>query len=108
MIKQLALLVLLVAGIAGTVMVIQKSTLLRSFGYDVIDFSYFFHSKEGESIFNPNLDIYKDGTINTLDVIKDRYEQDATRSGTQNAGGPGDLSNILDSSQSAEASQSAD
>ena len=105
MIKSIALVIILVLGIVGTVFVIQKSTLLRSFGYDVVDFSYFFHSSEGEAEFNPSLDVYQDGMINTLDVLKDRYAQEATRSGMSTE--ENDLSNILESSDSAEASGSA-
>jgi len=106
MIKQLALVIILILGIAGTVLVIQKSTLLKSFGYDVVDFVASFYAKEGDPQYNPNLDIYKDGTINTLDVLKDRYAQEASRS----AEDPDhiDLSNILESSDSEEASGSAD
>lgn len=106
MVKSLALVLILVFGIAGTVFVIQKSTLLKSFGYDVVDFSYFFNSSEGEAEFNPNMDIYQDGRINTMDVLKDRYAQEATRAGIYPE--ESDLSNILESSDSAEASGPGD
>ena len=100
MIKSVALVIILLLGIAGAVLVIQKSTLLKSFGYDVIDFSYFFNTSEGEAEFNPNMDIYEDGRINTLDVLKDRYAQEATRAGVDTD--DSDLSSILESSGSAE------
>ena len=105
MLKQILILGFLFAGIAGAVLVIQKPTLLKSWGYDVIDFVSSFHAKEGEAEFNPNLDIYKDGMINVLDVLKDRYAQEASRSGA--ASDSGNLTRVLDASDSAEASDSA-
>lgn len=94
MIKQLALVIVLILGIGGTVLVVQKSTLLKSFSYDVLDFVYSFHASEGDPEFNSNLDVYKDGIINVLDILKDRYAQEASRSGT--ASDSADLSNIID------------
>lgn len=105
MIKQFALIIILVLGIGGTVLLIQKSTLLQSFGYDVIDFVSSFHASEGEAEFNPNLDVYKDGVINVMDVLKDRYAQIATRSGS--ATNSANLTNIITASSSAEATSSA-
>ena len=102
MIKQLALVIMLILVIGGTVLMIQKSTLLQSFGYDVIDFVSSFHASEGEAEFNPNLDVYKDGVINVMDVLKDRYAQIATRSaGATNSAN-------LTASDSAQASSSAE
>lgn len=95
----------MVLGIGGTVLLIQKSTLLQSFGYDVIDFVSSFHASEGEAEFNPNLDVYKDGVINVMDVLKDRYAQIATRSGS--ATNSANLSNIITASNSAQATSSA-
>lgn len=107
MIKQVIMLALLLLGIFGTVLVIQKSTLLKSFGYDVLDFVYSFHSSEGDPEFNPNLDINKDGTINVLDILKDRYAQEATRSAEDSDSGG--LDNILDEfNQLEQASDSAE
>lgn len=94
MIKPLAIVILLLAGIIGTVFATAKSTLLKSFGYDLVDFEYFFHADQNDPRFNPNLDVYQDGKINTLDVLKDRYDQEATRSG--NASDSGSLDNIID------------
>lgn len=82
MIKQLALVIVLILGIAGTVFVIQKATQLNSNAFDLLDFVYSFHASVGDPEFNPNLDVNGDGTINTLDVLRDRYAQDATRSGS--------------------------
>lgn len=104
MIKQIALLGFLVVVIAGTVFVIQKSTLLRSFGYDVVDLTLSFHHSEGDPEFNSNLDVYRDGIINVLDILKDRYLQEASRSG--NATGSGVL-RVIESTNSAESSRSA-
>lgn len=104
MIKQIALLGFLIVVIGGTVFIMQKSTLLKSFGYDVVDFVSSFHHKEGDAEFNSSLDVYKDGIINVLDILKDRYNQEASRSG--NATGSGTL-RVIQSTNSAESTKSA-
>lgn len=101
MIKQIIIVVFLLIGIGGAVLVTQKSTLLQSFGYDLIDFVSSFHASEGDPEFNASLDVYRDGKINVFDVLKDRYQQEATRAGVAS------LSGQLESSRSAEASGSA-
>lgn len=98
MIKQIIIVVFLLVGIGGAVLVTQKSTLLQSFGYDLVDFVSSFHASEGDPEFNANLDVYKDGKINVFDVLKDRYTQEATRAGAASSSGE------LESSQSGEAS----
>jgi hypothetical protein len=102
MVKQLALVIILILGIAGTVFVIQKATQLNSKAFSVLDFVYSFHASAGDPQFNPTLDINGDGIINTLDILKDRYAQDATRSGDEQDPDHMDLSNILESPDSAE------
>lgn len=101
MIKQIIIVGFLVIGIGAAVLATQQSTLLQSFGYDLVDFVFSFHSSEGDAEFNPNLDVFKDGTINVLDVLKDRYEQEANRAGYASR------SAVLESSDSAEASGSS-
>lgn len=101
MVKTALIFGIMLAGIIAAVLVIQKPALLNSFGYDVIDFVASFHSKEGDAQYNPNLDVFKDGTINVMDVLKDRYEQEATRVGIASNSGQ------LISTPSAEASRSA-
>ena len=94
MIKPIIIIIFLLIGMFGTVLVVQKSTLMQSFGYDVMDFMSSFHAAEGDAEFNPNLDTYKDGMINTLDVLTDRYKQEATRAGeASNSSG---LNNVTD------------
>lgn len=101
MIKQIIIVVFLLLGIGGAVLVTQKSTLLQSFGYDLIDFVSSFHASEGDPEFNANLDVYKDGKINVFDVLKDRYLQEATRAGMAS------VSAQIESTKSGEASGSA-
>jgi len=99
MMKQYLLLGLLLVGIIAAVILSQNSTLLRSRGFDVLDFIYAFHAKEGDTQFNPVLDVYKDGVINTFDVLKDRYLKISTQSGIATPS--------AEASRSAEASSSA-
>lgn len=96
MYKQLLPIFILVIGITASVFLIQNATSLKSKAYEVFDFIPSFYASEGDSKFNDNLDIYKDGIINAFDVIADRY-LNATRSATPSA----------EASKSAEASPSA-
>ncbi len=102
MIKSVALVIVLVLGIATTVFIVQKSTLMQSFGYEVSDFSNFFHSSVQDSEFNTSMDVYQDGIINVMDVLKDRYSQAATSAGEEVD--PDDLLNIMDSSEATDTS----
>jgi hypothetical protein len=96
MLKQILPILILTVGITVSVLLIQQSTALKSKAYELFEFVPAFHSTEGESGFNSNLDVYKDGIINAFDVIRDRYLQ-ATKSASQSA----------EASKSAEASSSA-
>lgn len=98
MYKQLLPILILVIGITASVFLIQNQTALKSKAYELMEFVPAFHSSEGQSGFNNNLDIYKDGIINAFDIIKDRYLQ-ATKSATATPS--------AEASQSAEASASA-
>jgi hypothetical protein len=97
MLKQILPILILTIGIYAAVFLIQNSTQLRSKAYELMEFVPSFHSKEGESSFNNNLDIYKDGIINAFDIIADRYLNQASKSATPSA----------EASKSAEASSSA-
>jgi hypothetical protein len=79
--QQILLVLILILGIIAGVFIVQSSTLLRSRGYDLLDFVYTFSSREGDARFNPTLDINSDGVINVFDVLKDRYARLATESG---------------------------
>lgn len=96
MLKQLLPILILTIGITASVFLIQNSTSLKSKAYEVLDFIPSFYASEGDSKFNDNLDIYKDGIINAFDVIADRY-LNASKSASPSA----------EASKSAEASSSA-
>jgi hypothetical protein len=96
MFKQILPILILTIGITVSVLLIQQSTTLKSKAYELFEFVPSFHSNEGESAFNTNLDVYKDGIINAFDVIRDRYLQ-ATKSASPSA----------EASKSAEASSSS-
>lgn len=102
MIKSLALVVILVFGIGASVLLIQRATQFNSQAFSVSDFVDFFHASVGESRFNADFDVNGDGIINSVDVLKDRYSQEATNSGTDY----GNLDKILDASNSGEATGS--
>jgi hypothetical protein len=93
MIKQLALVLVLIAGVGTSVIVLQKATQLNSDAFSILDFVSSFHSSAGDPSYNTELDINRDGKINTLDILRDRYSQEATRSST--TGDPA-LENILE------------
>jgi len=80
MIKQLALVLVLIAGIGASVIILQKATQLNSKAFSILDFGSSFHSSAGDSSFDSNLDVNQDGTINTVDILRDRYSQEATQS----------------------------
>ena len=106
MIRSLALILVLILGITGTVFLIQKATQLNSKAFSVLDFVYSFHAATGDPRYNPNLDVNGDGIINSLDVLRDRYAQEATKAG-QVATNSGQLNNIIGDLQQEEASDEA-
>jgi hypothetical protein len=96
MIKQLALVTLLILGVGGSVLVVQKATQLNSNAFGILDFVSSFNSSAGDPSYNTELDVNRDGKINTLDILRDRYSQEATSSSTEESQDSVRLENILE------------